>query len=802
LGNFKKFFLILALILLARDAFALNTFKLSKDEKFQILSEKAFKWPKQKKFEAIGNVVITQKPKTIYGDKASVSLDTGAIEIRGNVRYVGPEMTLYGTELKYNFKTKMFSVKNARLETGNFTLLAKKIYRVSEKKIIAEGAEFTTCKDCPKSWTIYGKKVEVEPGEYITLTNGFLTVRGVSFLYIPYLVFPIKKNRETGLLFPNFRWSKLVGAILGQPFFWAIDDNVDMTLEPGVYGRRGFFNELQYRHMFGEKKWFEINSNQIVDKVYRPGKTNFDRSGDTFFRYFLNYEHQFSFGHDFNHHLTVSGMRDLDMVHDFAPYVYPMIEGPEVKIGGYFNFRHKFFDFNLVGDFNRNLLVSDPLDFDDSYVQVLPKFTFSIPPLTIPFLNQDFFPLRNISLGLDADYTIFKQNKRQENKYIRNANRANVKAYADWRLGNLGPIDLRTNLTWDAQFYNFPYELEQSLAKHTFLVQSQLKMEWEKIFGVSYQEVIPPEKIDYKKLSQNKVDKAPKEDLNLIENIPPIQQDVKAKPLIISEKSYKDSHYFLLNHYYTEDTKLSGNKRFQAQIETDLGTFDNIDAIRENEYQINNAAARIVLPIKNTLEVKWINSIIEKSSLGKDPYRDGKNIWDNFEYNKIFQFQVGQGFRFDVDSNNIKDKLTRLEVVMGFDYKWREAKTKTSLSLSEYYFWKEEGHIFTLDYNQSFFEIDFEIGLLVNYNTFIRPANQNIRVHANYRPIDLLKIRAHYDYDFGNMKTNDFLVGTLFTPPNDCWSVDLSYRITQIDRKFGFKFNLNYNDKAFSFSDW
>jgi len=783
----------LILILLVKNAYAFKqSFNLSEKENIQILSDKAYKWPKEKKFEAIGNVVITQRPKAIYGDKASISLDTGETKVIGNVRYVGPEMTLYGTEFSYNFKTKNFSVKNARLITGNFTLLAKKVYRAGENKIIAEGAEFTTCKDCPKSWTIYGKKVEIIPGEYIYMTHGFLTVEGVSFLYIPYLVFPIKKDRETGLLFPNFRLSKLVGAILTQPAFWAIDDNVDMTFEPGVYGRRGFYNEFQYRHMFGERKWFELNSNQTWDKVYLPGKKDFERSGDTFFRYYGNYEHQFSFGNDFNHHLNLAGMRDLDMVHDFAPYVYPMVEGPEIGVGGYFNFRNKVFDFNLIGAYNRNQLVPNTLEFDDSYVQVLPKFTFSIPPITL--VNFDFFPLQNISLGLYSDYTIFKQVEREEKEYIRNANRANVKAYADWNLGNIGPIDFRTGVTWDSQFYNFPYEYEQSLSKYTFLFRSQMKIELEKIIGIAYKETVPADKIDFKKFQEKRPKKVSRKGLNLIENIPEVNQDLESKPYKIVKNSYKHSSQFLLNHYYTEQTKITGNKRFINQIDTDLGTFDNVDAIREREYQINNATARIEIPLKNTLEFKWVNFLIRKSPLYDDVYKDGRNLWDNFKFRKIFNLQVGQGYRLDIESNDIEDKLTRLQVTMGIDI------GKSHLGVSEYYYWKEDGHIFQMNFKQNFKFWDF--GLLVNYNTFIEPANQNVKVTGSYQPLGLLNIRAHYDYDFGNMKVNDFLIGTLFTPPNDCWSLDLSYRVTQIDRKFGINFHINYNPKAFKSNDW
>ena len=91
-------------------------------------------------------------------------------------------------------------------------------------------------------------------------------------MYFPYLIFPIKQKRETGVLFPYLGFSSSEGFKYRQPFFWVIDDYKDMTLTPSTFGDRGLGGDIQYRQNIKEKTWFELNSLQLNDRIYEPNK--------------------------------------------------------------------------------------------------------------------------------------------------------------------------------------------------------------------------------------------------------------------------------------------------------------------------------------------------------------------------------------------------------------------------------------------------------------------------------------------------------------------------------------------------
>jgi LPS-assembly protein len=101
----------------------------------QVLSDKAYRKSRDNIFEAVGNVIVTQGTNSIYGEKATLSFATGETEVLGNVRYVGPSMTMYGSKLIYNFNNQKLDVSNARILSDNYVVLGRKLSRLGPNEI-------------------------------------------------------------------------------------------------------------------------------------------------------------------------------------------------------------------------------------------------------------------------------------------------------------------------------------------------------------------------------------------------------------------------------------------------------------------------------------------------------------------------------------------------------------------------------------------------------------------------------------------------------------------------------------------
>jgi len=67
-------------------------------------------------------------------------------------------------------------------------------------------------------WNITGSEVKVTVEGYGTIKNSAFRVRGLPIIYIPYMIFPAKAKRQTGLLPPRVGYSTLNGGELEIPF--------------------------------------------------------------------------------------------------------------------------------------------------------------------------------------------------------------------------------------------------------------------------------------------------------------------------------------------------------------------------------------------------------------------------------------------------------------------------------------------------------------------------------------------------------------------------------------------------------
>jgi lipopolysaccharide assembly outer membrane protein LptD (OstA) len=112
-----------------------------------------------------------------------------------------------------------------------------------------------------------------------TVKNGWFYVFDVPVLYVPYGIFPIKTERQTGFLFPQFGQSTKDGFRYLQPFYWAISKSTDSTVSFDLETRTryGFLGELRTKidrdsdfridGSYFNETWRKNADGDIVDKT-------------------------------------------------------------------------------------------------------------------------------------------------------------------------------------------------------------------------------------------------------------------------------------------------------------------------------------------------------------------------------------------------------------------------------------------------------------------------------------------------------------------------------------------------------
>jgi LPS-assembly protein len=738
----------------------------------------------------VGNVIILHFDNSIYGEKADLNFNTGEVVVEGNVRYVGSGLTVYGSRLYYNMKTKKMNIESARVISESYTILGKSLSQVGEGQFEGEEAEYTTCRDCPESWSIYGKKISITQNEYIRIKHGYLKIKGVIAFYFPYLIFPIKKERESGILFPRIGFDFADGIRFQQPYYHVLGDKSDVTVTPSTWGKRGFGGQIEHRYFASENNWYLLETLFADDKVYEPFKDPITLSGDSEFRHFTTWEHHFTKGLWFNHHFKFTDPSDLDLIRDFDFYTLGKLQGSEVGGETFFDFRLPTVSASIFTGYYQNLLFDQPQELDHRYVQVQPEVDLSLMPLRL-FHSEDFF-IRNAFFTFNSTFTNFKQNHISELNLIRNSHRYHLFPKINVNFKPIGPMKFTSNAAYDAQRYSFRNG-DEKFSKSVIRYENELSFEVDKIFGFSYQTELPAEKVidaeeELESAEKTKVIEQQKFDnvvghLNLF-GVNKTQDNIK-----IVSNSYRHRQIFRFKHLMLSDIKNEGNDQFLSQIQNIEGQFDRRDALRAEEFR-NNEESSITIPLINTLEFRWENSIIRKRPILERNQNPSNRLIDEFSYNRIGFFNVSQAYDLDSDSGNIRNRLTRLLVETGLNLE------KFSFRIREYYFYDSQEHILNtgIGLNYPFFR--FNLGYI--YNTETDPIRKLVNFAAYINLFSRVELNTNYEYDIELRTIPRSTYNFIYSPTNDCWKFNINYQKNLIEGRLSFNFLIKFNDQNFS----
>lgn len=197
----------------------------------------------QNQVELIGHAAVHQENESLFADRILIELDTKVAHAFENVVFTSESSMIQAAEMHMNLETRTGTILRGRVSTPNMSLSGEQIHKLGEGKFQAYDGEFTTCRDCPKSWVLSAESVELEVEAYAYLKNLTIRIGEAPAMWLPYFVVPIKTKRQSGFLMPSFGFTN-EGFTFVQPFFWATSKSTDMTLGAGNFGGRG--NRVQW----------------------------------------------------------------------------------------------------------------------------------------------------------------------------------------------------------------------------------------------------------------------------------------------------------------------------------------------------------------------------------------------------------------------------------------------------------------------------------------------------------------------------------------------------------------------------
>ncbi|HMO17491.1 MAG TPA: LPS assembly protein LptD [Oligoflexia bacterium] len=227
--------------------------------------------------EAIGNVIIAYSTLVAESSEARVDTVKNEAELSDDVRISDVNTNLTASSAKLNLDSGEGILKDVSLyfAEGDYRVNASEVTRSANDEFSLKDTLLTTCicpdgDDCPP-WSMFAGRAKIQRDGYGQAWGSTIRLYNLPVMYVPYIFFPAKTERQSGFLPATFGVGRRSGLTVTTPFYWDINNSTDMTIS-GIYEakiRTGA--DVEFRKMFAREHSLEMGG-LYFDESQRGGR--------------------------------------------------------------------------------------------------------------------------------------------------------------------------------------------------------------------------------------------------------------------------------------------------------------------------------------------------------------------------------------------------------------------------------------------------------------------------------------------------------------------------------------------------
>jgi LPS-assembly protein len=211
-----------------------------------------------------GGVRILYQDIRVQCEEMEYNRVTQDLVARGNVVLDQGPTRFTADEMYFNLGTKtgMF-VNGEGFVPPMYTFSGSEVEKLDETHYRIDRGAFTTCEsdDDTPPWGFTVRKARLEEEGYGRFHSVAMRVQGVPVFYLPYLVWPVKRERSPGLLMPSFGYSTTFGTYLGLPVYLPLGRSYDTTVRFDYFSKGAF-------GLANEWRWAPVPCNDCNLELY------------------------------------------------------------------------------------------------------------------------------------------------------------------------------------------------------------------------------------------------------------------------------------------------------------------------------------------------------------------------------------------------------------------------------------------------------------------------------------------------------------------------------------------------------
>jgi LPS-assembly protein len=286
--------------------------KFSKGKEPIDISADRLEYDQQKNvYTATGHVVVIQAQSRLTAEHVVLDNTTGLLTAEGQVELTEKEDVVRAERTEVNLNTSQGVLYHGRIDTQkeNYHIEGERMERLSKDVYLIDQGSLTTCDACAGSapaWRFRTKRLKLNLDHYASATGMAFYIKDVPVLYFPYLVFPVKTTRQSGLLLPRIGYNTEEGVKYVQPFYWAIGYSQDATISLDYRSSKGVGGILDYRYVLSRTALGNLQTLYFHD--WDAQKENLD----------LRYRHTQQFTRSLDLRTDINYLNDPDVRRDLS----------------------------------------------------------------------------------------------------------------------------------------------------------------------------------------------------------------------------------------------------------------------------------------------------------------------------------------------------------------------------------------------------------------------------------------------------------------------------------------------------
>jgi LPS-assembly protein len=226
---------------------------------------------KGNQLDASGNAELRREGQSISADHLVFHQDTREVVADGSVRIEQNGDVLTGLHLEYNLDSRVGDLSHSeyRLASNGARGVAATLHLGGQGNYTLNDVTYTTCPVGHDDWMLNMNRLDLDRNTQIGVAHGAtVEFKGVPILYSPWMDFPLKGQRMSGLLAPVFGSTTTGGTELTVPLYLNLAPNYDATIAPRFMAKRGLMLNDEFRYMgsgyYGELQLDTLRSDQLT----------------------------------------------------------------------------------------------------------------------------------------------------------------------------------------------------------------------------------------------------------------------------------------------------------------------------------------------------------------------------------------------------------------------------------------------------------------------------------------------------------------------------------------------------------